>query len=66
MQKNSTNDLLAEGLMTVEEAGKFLSLSRSTIWKLMTDGELVWTRIGSSRRIPRVAVYRLAAKRLTI
>lgn len=57
-------DLLAEGLFSVEETAKFLSLSKRTIFRLMETGELTWCHIGSSRRIPRLAAKALAAKRL--
>lgn len=58
------DDLLAEGLMTVKQACEFLQLSDSSIYELMVKGDLAFTKIGGARRIPRVAVKRLAARLL--
>ena len=56
--------LVEDGLMTVAESARFLNLSRSTIYKLMCDGQLQFTRIGRARRIPRRALLELAARGL--
>jgi excisionase family DNA binding protein len=57
-------DLVAEGLMTVNEAAEFLGLSRSRVYGLMESGELRFAKIGKSRRIPRRAVTAFAASRM--
>lgn len=57
-------DLVADGLLSVEEACAFLSVGRSTLYELMDRGELPFTKIGRSRRIPRRAVVELAARNL--
>jgi excisionase family DNA binding protein len=57
-------ELLAEGLLPVEEAGKFTGFSRSFLYKLMNDGELPFTKIGRTRRIPRRALIDLASRHL--
>jgi excisionase family DNA binding protein len=57
-------DLLKDGLTTVAEAAKFLSLGRSTLYELMDNGELRYVKIGSSRRIPKRALMELAKTNL--
>ncbi len=52
--------LVAEGLATVDEAARFLSLGRSKLYGLMDAGELPHCKIGRSRRIPWQAVRKLA------
>jgi excisionase family DNA binding protein len=55
------NELVVnDGLVTVTEAGKFLSLSRSTLYQMMDRGELQFAKIGGSRRIPKQALKNLA------
>jgi excisionase family DNA binding protein len=49
-------DLFSEGLMTIAEAAKHLSLNRATIYRAMERGELVFCKMGKSRRIPRKAL----------
>jgi excisionase family DNA binding protein len=56
--------LVEDGLLTVSEAAEFLKLSRSKLYQLMDDGELAYSKIGCSRRIPRRAVVELAARNL--
>jgi excisionase family DNA binding protein len=53
-----------DGLVTVEEAAKFLGLSRAFIYVLMERGELRSCRIGRTRRIPRASLVALAEKSL--
>jgi excisionase family DNA binding protein len=50
---------LGEGLVTVKEASKLLSLSRSTLYLMMDRGELRYAKIGGARRIPKQALSRL-------
>ena len=56
--------LVQDGLAPVTEAQKFTSLSRSTLYQLMASGQLVFVRLGRSRRIPRRALVDLAASNL--
>ncbi|MEI6805518.1 MAG: helix-turn-helix domain-containing protein [Myxococcaceae bacterium] len=56
----SETSMVNEGLITVREAARFLSLSRSTLYQMMDKGELHYAKIGGSRRIPRQALKRLA------
>ena len=57
-------DLVADGLVTVQEAALFLSVSRSKLYELMDKGELKFAKLGRSRRIPRRALIDLAASSL--
>jgi excisionase family DNA binding protein len=57
-------DLVADGLVTVQEAAVFLSISRSKLYELMDTGRLTFVKLGRSRRIPRRALINLAASSL--
>jgi excisionase family DNA binding protein len=59
-----SNTLVADGLMTVLQAAKFLGLSRAKVYQLMDQGLLAYVKIGRSRRIPRRALVELAAQHL--
>jgi len=47
---------MAEGLITVHEAGRVLGVSRSTVWRLIQRGELPSIRRGGRRLVPATAV----------
>lgn len=55
-------------LLTVEEAGRRLGVSRSTIWRRIQRGELKTVRRGGRRLVhaPRVAARTAAATRRAI
>ncbi len=46
-------------LATIPEVAKCLAISRASVYALMDRGELPYTKLGSSRRIPWAAVERL-------
>ena len=48
-------------LLTVRQAARELGLSRSTIYSLISTGELASIKIGRSRRIPWEAVVAFVA-----
>lgn len=56
--------VVEEGLLSVREAARFLSVSRSTLYELMESGQLHYVKLGRARRIPRRAVLALAARNL--
>jgi excisionase family DNA binding protein len=56
--------LMAEGLMRVADATRFIGLSRATLYLLMDRGDLPYCKIGGARRIPRKALVELAEKNL--
>ena len=56
-------EVVADGLLRISDASKFLGLSRSKLYQLMDRGELPFTKIGRSRRVPRKAVVEFAASR---
>ncbi|MNT58598.1 Helix-turn-helix domain protein [compost metagenome] len=45
--------LFADGLLTIPEAAKFLSVCRATVYNLLNAEELISVGIGRSRRIPK-------------
>ena len=57
-------DLVADGLVTVQQAALFLSVSRSKLYELMDRGDLKFVKLGRSRRIPRRALIDLAVSGL--
>ena len=54
---------MAIELVTVEEAGRALGVSRSTIWRLIRRGELPSVRRGGRRFVPSTAVQTGARRR---
>jgi excisionase family DNA binding protein len=51
-----------EGLLTVTNAAKLLSLSRATLYQLMDSGQLSYVKIGGSRRIKKAEVLALIGR----
>jgi len=49
-------------LMTIAQAGAYLNVSRSTVYRLMHSGALAYTVVSGRRRIPLVSLERLIAK----
>ncbi len=66
-QKQTDRELLvSEGLASVKEAGKFLSLGRSKVYEEMNAGRLVSCKIGGARRIPWRALRFFASDSLLL
>ncbi len=59
-----SEDILGDGLRTIEEAQDYTRLSRATFYLLMERSELVYTTIGRRRLIPCRALIELAARGL--
>ena len=59
-----TRQLLADGLLRIEEAEAFSGLGRSTLYKYMDDGLLPYVKLGRSRRIPKQALIELMAQHM--
>jgi excisionase family DNA binding protein len=57
----ASGDPNAAILLRVAAAAPLLSVSRSTVYQLIAKGEIPIIRIGSSIRIPRAALERMAA-----
>ena len=51
-------------LVTLPEAARFLSVSRGSLYDLLTTGELASVHIGRSRRIPMGDVRRFVRERI--
>jgi Helix-turn-helix domain len=61
----TTDELVAEGIVTVDFAMRFLSVSRPTLNKLIERGDLPTVVLVDKRRsIPRRALLDFAAKRV--
>ena len=57
-------ELVADGLVSIDEAMAFLSVGRSTLYELMDRGFLSYAKIGRCRRIPKKALIDFAAAHL--
>jgi excisionase family DNA binding protein len=55
-EKEHERTTLEPLLVRVEEAARILSLSRSTIYEMMDNGDLPSVRWGAARRIPLAAL----------
>ena len=56
---------MPQTLMTVEEAGRALGVSRATVWRLIQRGELPSIRKGGRRLVQAVALRKRATRRPT-
>jgi excisionase family DNA binding protein len=52
-------------MVTVEEAGRTLGVSRSTVWRLIQRGDLPSVRRGGRRLVPASAIHMRARRRRT-
>jgi excisionase family DNA binding protein len=52
-------------MITVEEAGRALGISRSTVWRLIQRGDLPSVRRGGRRLVPASAVQTRARRQRT-
>jgi excisionase family DNA binding protein len=59
-----SEDAVLDGLVTLREAARFLSISRTAVYGLLGSGLLPSIKIGKSRRIPRRSLLAFAAERL--
>jgi excisionase family DNA binding protein len=58
--------IVADGLLTPKEAALFLGISVAGLYKFMQKGDLIYTKLGRSRRIPKRAVVEFAASHLVV
>ena len=56
---------MAEGLITVEEAGRALGVSRSTVWRLIQRGDLPSVRRKGRRLDQATAIHTRVRRRRT-
>jgi excisionase family DNA binding protein len=59
-----SEDAVRDGLVSLREAARFLAVSRTSIYGLLTSGLLPSVKIGKSRRVPRRSLLAFAAERL--
>lgn len=62
--EDRVREMMEDGLVKIPEAADFLKISIAQLYRLMERGELIYTKIGKSRRIPRRALLDLAARGL--
>lgn len=60
----SPADLLFDGFVSVTEAARLLSVSRSFLYAAMDRGEIAFAKFGRARRLPRRAVLEYAVRHL--
>jgi excisionase family DNA binding protein len=58
--------VLEGGFVGVEEARRYLCVSRTLLYSLMDGGQLAYAKIGKCRRIPRKALIAYAESRLVM
>jgi excisionase family DNA binding protein len=56
-----SSELVQDGLISVAQAARFLSVSRSTMYKLMDSGNIRYLKVGRARRVPRKALIDFVA-----
>jgi Helix-turn-helix domain len=54
-------ELVSDGLVTIEGAMEFLDISRASLYRLINEGALPTVKLACARRIPRRALVQLAA-----
>lgn len=57
---------MAQELISVEEAGRALGVSRSTVWRLIQRGELPSIRRGGRRLVPADAARKRPRRRASL
>lgn len=60
-----SEDLVSEGLVTIREAAEFLGIGRTLVYVLLEQGHLPSAKIGRRRVIPKQALIRFSAERLS-
>ena len=59
-----SDEVLADGLLTVQDAAAFLSVGIRTLYDAMERGELPYCKIGRARRIPKRGLLAFAGANL--
>lgn len=56
--------LVQQGMATMEEACKFLTIGRTSLYELLNTKAIPYARFGNERKIPWVALHEYAASKL--
>lgn len=64
-KQNGSESIVDQGMMSPEDVARFLGFSIRTIYDMMADGTLPFTKIRNSRRIPRKRVMQIASDGMT-
>lgn len=62
MIQEHTNSQLADGLVRVTDAAKYLAVSRGHVYRMMDSGKLAWVQLGDARRIAMRSVVEYVNK----
>ncbi len=57
--KSALDDVFADGCISVPEAAEFTGMSRSDLYDRMGRGELIYSKVGRRRLVPRRALVNL-------
>jgi excisionase family DNA binding protein len=61
MTQQQRENLVGDGLLRVPEARKFLGISNTLLYELMSTGKLPYIKVGTRRLIPKKALVEFAA-----
>ena len=54
-------EMVRDGLVTIEAAMEFLDISRASLYRLINEGALPTVKLACARRVPRRALVKFAA-----
>ena len=54
-------EMVQDGLVTIEAAMEFLDISRASLYRLINEGALPTVKLACARRVPRRALVKFAA-----
>ncbi len=54
---------MLDEILTIDEVADYLKLSRTTVWRLCTEGKLHAVKIGRSWRVDRAEIERVLGRR---
>ncbi len=54
---------MLDEILTIDEVAGYLKLSRTTVWRLCSEGKLPAVKIGRSWRVDRAEIERLLGRR---
>lgn len=58
--------MVTQGVLSIPEAARYLSVSRSKMNSLLAHGEIPYTRVGADRRVPKAALDAYLARNLVV
>jgi excisionase family DNA binding protein len=58
-------ELAKDGAVSVKAAVEFTGVGRASLYAMMGNGELAYIKVGTRRLIPKAALVRMLAERMT-